>query len=191
MEKMLAIHEKYQVETFHGGEGSRPEPAKDDATSSRARALAWRFEYANEELMALLESCSTEQWRATCADTGWSVAVQAHHVAVNMPIIAGLLADAATGHPHQPPPTEKLDEINARHALEFAGAGKNETLALLGEEGRKAAAIYRLLTDEQLERPAIVHPGGTAPTVAGLIEALAIGEIEQHGAAIRQAILGN
>src|SRR5579884_942225 len=39
MEKMLAIHARYAIESFHGEEGSRPEPPQDGATSARARAL--------------------------------------------------------------------------------------------------------------------------------------------------------
>lgn len=44
MERMLELSAKYNVETIYGGEGARPEPAKEGATSERARALAWRFE---------------------------------------------------------------------------------------------------------------------------------------------------
>lgn len=187
MEKMLGINAKYAVETFHGEEGSRPEPPKDGATSERARALAWRFERANEALIATIEACSPEQWRASCADTGWTVGVQAHHIAEGEAAIAGLVRDAAAGRPHPPTPPGALDELNARHAKEFANVTVAETVALLRERGPAAVETYRALTDDQLALPAM-PAGGPGPTVADLIEHLALGELERHGAAIRRAI---
>lgn len=188
MEKVLAIHEKYRVETFHGEQGSRPEPPKDGATSAPARALAWRFEQAHDAMVATIEACTPEQWRARCADTGWTVAVQAHHVAEGEAAIAGLVRDAAGGRPHPPTPTETLDAINARHAADFAAVTIEETVALLRRNGSAAARSYRGLTDEQLALAATLKTDGPAPTVAQLIEHLAIGEIVRHGEHIRRAI---
>jgi len=189
MERMLAIHARYQVETIHGGEGSRPEPSKGGATSARARALAWEFAHANDGLIAMLERCPAQRWRATCADTGWTIGVQAHHVASNHSIIARVLGEAAEGHPHSPLPTEKLDAINARHAEDYADITRDEVLALLRESGPAAAQAYRVLTDEQLSRAGWLI-ASAAPTVADLIADLAIGEITRHGEAIRAAIAG-
>lgn len=189
MEKMLDIHARYQIETFHSGEGSRPEPARADAGSARARSLAWRYRHVNDELIELLERCSNEQWRSVCADSGWTVGVQAHHLATNTPVIAQLIRDAAQGQPHVPTPTEKLDEINARHARESAGVTKDDVLPLLRAYAAAAAGLYRGLTDEQFVLPAFESSPG-APSVAEIIERLAIGEIERHGAEIRRALGG-
>lgn len=190
LELMLDIHEKYEVETFHGEEGSRAEPARDGATSARARMLAWRFERANAELIATIESCSDKSWRLTCADTGWSVGVQADHIAVNEGIIAGVIRDAAEGQPHPPLPAGKLDAINARHAAEFANVTREEVLARLRDSGPAASQVYRLLSDGQLEQSTILLEGGSPERVVDLISSLAIGEIERHGAFIREAIRG-
>lgn len=188
METMLAIHERYAVATFHGEEGARPEPEKEGAASARARALTWRFAHANGALAALLVDCAPADWRAICADTGWSVGVQAHHVATGEAAIASLVGDAAAGHPHPPMPVGKLDEINARHAQAFAGVGVAETVALLRENGESAARVYRRLNDEQLDLTATLEDGGPSVTLAEIIEHLAIGEIERHGRFIRSAI---
>ena len=64
----------------------------------------------------------------------------------------------------------------------------SETTALLRDNGASAAQTYRFLTDEQLARTASLLAGTPPSTVAGLISYLAIGEIERHGAAIREAI---
>ncbi|MGI8688973.1 MAG: cupin domain-containing protein [Thermomicrobiales bacterium] len=188
MEKMLDIHARYHVETIHGEEGSRPEPPTEGATSARARALAWRFQQAHGALIATIEGCSPQQWRAVCADTGWTVGVQAHHIAANEAAIADVIRDIAEGHPHPPMAPETLDAMNARHAEAFANVTKAEAIALLRENGAMAARTYRGLSDEQLARTATPMVGGHAASVAQLIEYLAIGEIERHGEYLRRAI---
>jgi len=188
MERVLALSARYGVETFYGGEGARPEPPRDGATSERARALAWRFGRANDALVATIERCTPEQWRATCADTGWSVAVQAHHLAENHAQLAGLFQQITLGRPPAPIPPQAMDEANARHAAAFAGVARDETVALLKRNGAFAAESYRRLSDEGLARTAALLVGAPPSTVADLIEYLAIGEIERHGRAIREAI---
>lgn len=190
MEQMLAIHAKYNVATFHGEAGSRPEPAKDGATSERARMLAWRVEQAHETLVAALVRCTPRRWRAICADTGWTVGVEAHHVAVNEAAILHAILAAAEGQPHAPITPEALDAINARHAIEFAGIGKARTLALLRRNGAKAVAAYRRLSDAQLARTATLVAGEPPASVADWIEELALGEIASHSEYIRAAIAG-
>ncbi len=188
METMLALNAKYGTEVIYGGAGSRPEPAKEDATSERARALAWRFARANDALIATIQPCTPEQWRAICADTGWTVGVQAHHIAVGEAAIMGTIEAVAAGQePHRMTP-QMMDATNARHAEQFADVTKEATVALLRQNGATAAQTYRRLTDAQLERVATLMDGGQPMTVAQLIEYLAIGEIERHGAALRQAI---
>jgi len=188
METMLALTTKYQMESFYDGDGARPEPPREGATSAQARALAWRFTHANDALIELVERSTPEQWRAICADTGWSVAVQAHHIADNHAHLAGMIRQIAVGQPPAPVPVEIKDAANARHAEAYANVTQAETVALLRRNGALAAEIYRSLTDEQLVRTAVTLVGAPPSTVVGLINYLAIGEIERHGQAIREAI---
>ncbi len=188
METMLALNAKYGTEVLYGGEGSRPEPATDDATSERARVLAWRFEQASEALITTIAGCTLEQWRAVCADTGWTVGVQAHHIAQGEATFTAMIGKVAAGQPLAPMPPGMMDTINARHAAEFAQVAQAETLALLRQNGAKAMEIYRRLTDAQLDRAAPLVEGKPPMTVVQMIEYLAIGEIERHGAALRQAL---
>jgi quercetin dioxygenase-like cupin family protein len=188
METMLALSAKYNIETIYGEEGARPEPPREGATSEQARALAWRFSQANDALIEVIEHCTPDQWQAICADTGWTVAVQAHHLAENHAHMAATLRQVAEGQPPAPVEMAVLDAVNARHAEAFANVSKAETIALLRQNGAFAAETYRRLSDEQLARPASLLIGAPPSTVAGLIAYIGIGEIERHGAAIREAI---
>jgi quercetin dioxygenase-like cupin family protein len=188
METMLALTAKYQMETFYDGDGARPEPPRDGATSAEARVLAWRFTQANDALIELVERATPTQWRAICADTGWTVAVQAHHIAENHAHISGMIRQIAEGQPPAPVPVDVLDAVNARHAEAYADVSQAETVALLRNNGALAAEIYRALTDDQLALTAVTLVGAPPSTVVGLVNYLAIGEIERHGQAIREAL---
>ena len=60
--------------------------------TTRAEALARRFAAANDELIALLERATPEQWRQRTEDEGElrAVGVIADHVALAHPRILGL-----------------------------------------------------------------------------------------------------
>jgi quercetin dioxygenase-like cupin family protein len=188
MEKTLEIQTLYYLESFHGDAGSRREPPKDGATSELARALAWRYEQLTTALIATVAACTPAQWRAVCADTGWTVGVQAHHIAQNGEMIAGLIERVADGQPLPAITPAMIDAGNARHAVEFVNVTPEETVALLRENGAAFTRAYRMLTDAQLARTAKLGPDRPPMSTTQLIEYLAIGELERHGAHILSAI---
>lgn len=190
MEKMLSIHAKYNVETFHGEAGSRPEPHKDGATSERARALAWRFEQAHESLVALIEGCLPDRWSAVCADTGRKVGAEAHAIARRESVVAAVIQAIADGREYPPLAPEVKRAPAERDALDSASADKQQTLALLRRNGALAAQLYRRFTDEQLSCAGVAVAGESPSTVARLIDVLAIGGIASRAEAIRAAIGG-
>lgn len=187
MEKMLAIDAKYGIETVYGEDGARPEPPAAGMMSDRARALAWRFRHANEQLIATIAGCTSEQWRAVCADTGWTVGVQAHHIAMGEAAFAGAVREALVGHAHPPLTTAQLDDLNAQHAAAFAHVTIAETVALLRDNGGQAAATFRGLSEAQLGQPIMLMEGETIRLV-DVIEQYSIGEIERHGSYIQAAL---
>ncbi len=154
----------------------------------RAETLAERFEQLNNDLISQVERYSDAEWAATCADTGWSVAVQAHHIAANEAELAGMIGMIANG---QPVPALSMDAIhvgNARHAEEYANVSREETAKLLRENGAKAAQTIRILSDEQLDRTSNLT--GRTITVEQLIHFLNIGELERHGTHLHKAVAG-
>jgi hypothetical protein len=163
--------------------------------AERARELARRFEQANAELVALIESCTDVQWRAVCKDEGWLVGVTAHHVAYDQDQIVNWIT--AIANSSQPRPrldelegrADSLDARNARHAQEYSSCTRAETLSLLRRGGATAAAVVRALSDEQLDRalPA-AGPGGRSWTAEVAVEEILIGHVCGHLASMREAI---
>ncbi len=157
--------------------------------SEKAAALAEQFEQSNNDLITTVEQCSDVQWAAKCPDTGWSVAVQAHHIAGGEKGLAGFIGAVASGHTPPPITMEMINQGNARHAEEYVNVSKEETVALLRENGAAAAKMIRGLSDAQLARTGELI-AGRAASVAQMIQSLSLGEIQRHGEHLRQAIAG-
>ncbi len=153
---------------------------------TKGEELATQFEQANADMIAAVEGMSEEQWRADCPSDGRSIAVMAHHVATSHAGISGLVAAVANGQPVPPFTRELIDQGNAEHAREHADATREETLALLRENGAAAAAIVRPLSDDQLARTATLL--GNEATAAGIAETILIGHPRTHLASIQAAM---
>lgn len=157
--------------------------------SQRAHELATTFERANDEVIAAIEGCSDEQLRTVCDGEGWPVVVTAHHVALSYQAIVGLASNIANGQPLPPLTFEMLDQMNAEHAKEYAHVSREETLAVMRNEGAAAAASVRALSDEQLNRSAaLAFLGGQTWSAADMIENGLIGHARDHGGSIKTAL---
>jgi DinB superfamily len=158
--------------------------------STRAEALARRFEQANQELIALLQQATAEQWRQRTPDEGElrPVGVIAHHVALAHARIARRVEAFAHGRPVPARQPELFDERNAQHARDNADPDQQATLDVLRESGAAVAALIAGLSDLELERTASEDPGAPAMTTAEVIELRQIGHVCSHLATIRTAL---
>jgi hypothetical protein len=78
--------------------------------------------------------------------------------------------------------------MNAKHAREFAGCTRAETLALHEKGVAAAAAVVRGLSDEQLARSGTVLTGMPPMTAEQVITAILISHIDDHYGSIRKTI---
>ncbi len=155
---------------------------------SRSEELTAKFEAANEQVIAAVESCSDAQWGAISAAEQWSAGVVAHHIAMGYSGILGFAQMIATGQTLPPLTTEMIDGMNAEHAQQFAKVTKAETLDLLRTNGSAAAAMLRGLSDEQLDQTASSPVLGPEPvSTQQMIEGALFGGTQEHLASFRQA----
>ena len=158
--------------------------------SRPAEALAQEFAAANDELIALLEQASPEQWRMRTADEGElrPVAVIAHHVALAHPRIARRVEAIAHGQPVPARHPELCDARNAQHARDNPDPDQRATLDLLRQSGTAVAALIAGFSDAELERTASEDPGAPLMTTAEVIEQRQIGHVRSHLATIKTAL---
>lgn len=156
--------------------------------AERAETLANKLETANNDAISTVGACSDEQWGKTCAEEGWTVAVTAHHIASGYAPLTGLVQAMASGADLPGLTMDQIDEGNKAHQAEFASVSVQDTVDLLKSGGSAAVAAIRGLSDEQLERKAVLLQGNPEMTTEQVIEGFVIGSTTGHMASIKKTI---
>ena len=163
-----------------------------EPAGGRSAELADEFEAAQEAFAGLVESLSDEQWtlvgtnfpeRLNDEDEGRTVGVIAHHVAVSGQFISDRIGATLEGRPVAP---VDIRSLNAAHAVEHAGARREEVVALLREKGPTIGAFVRALSERDLAT-SLVTPAGPM-TIEQRIERVLIGHLKGHGAVIEATL---
>ena len=157
---------------------------------ARGEAFAKQLEAKAVEANALLEGLTDADWKKTTAAEAWTVAVTAHHIASSYESATRIIKTIASGEalPHFTP--EMLDEMNARHAREFAGCTKAETIALHREGAAAAAAAVRGLSEAELAETGTVFAGMPPVSAEHLIKRILLAHMDAHFGSIRKTIGG-
>ncbi|HZP39675.1 MAG TPA: maleylpyruvate isomerase N-terminal domain-containing protein [Methylomirabilota bacterium] len=155
---------------------------------ARADSLAKQYEAKAAELTATIQKLSDADWQKITAAEKWPVGVTAHHVAGGHEPISGIVKTLAAGQSISGFTMAMLDELNAKHAKEFAGCTKAETLALHEKGVKAAAAALRALDDAQLDRSGTVLTGVPPMTCQQAIEGILIKHIDDHLRSIRSTV---
>lgn len=160
--------------------------------SSRSEKLATRIEQGADELAQFAATLSPTEWRTPVLPDGRTVGVIVHHVASVYPIEIHLATELANGRAIEGVTWAAVAEMNATHARTHGEAGQAETVALLRENSRTAAAAVRQLTDAQLDSAAPVSLNAGAPLTAQfMIEDHALRHAWHHLAKIKAALAAN
>ena len=157
---------------------------------AKSEALAKQFEAKVQEATAVLEKLSEADWKKTTAAEKWTVGVTAHHVAGAHEGIAGIIKAVAAGQSMPNFTMGMLDDMNAKHAQEFASCTKAETVALHKKNAASAAALVRGLSDAELDRSGTVLTGMPAMTVEQIVTNILINHVDDHFGSIRKTVGG-
>jgi Mycothiol maleylpyruvate isomerase N-terminal domain len=163
---------------------------KEDKMGAKGEALAKQFESKAEDARTVLEKLTDADWKKTTAAEKWTVGVTAHHLATSYERVPQIINTIATGQsmPHFTP--QMLDQMNAKHAEEFAGCTRAEVLALHKKGAVSAAAALRNLSDEQVAKSGTVFAGLPPMTVEQLALRALINHTDEHYGSIRKTIGG-
>jgi len=155
---------------------------------AKSEALARRFEAKAREFLATLERLSEADWKKVTEAEKWSVGVTAHHLAGVLEPISGMVTAIAAGQSPGDLSREMLDEMNARHAKDFAGCTRAETIALHRRGAAAAAATIRGLDDEALARSGTLLKDLPPMTVEQVIVGGLLEHSEEHIGSIRKTV---
>ena len=156
--------------------------------SARAESLAKQFEARAAEMTKVLVKLTDADWKKVTDAEKWPIGVTAHHVAGSHEPIAGIVKTVAAGQSIPNFTMAMLDESNAKHAREFAGCTKAETLALHEKGVAAAAATVRGLSEAELDRSGTVITGAPAMTAQQVIEGILTSHIGEHLGSIQKTV---
>jgi hypothetical protein len=157
--------------------------------SQRSNALADRLEQGARALAELAASLSDVQWHTRIPHDGRKVGVVVHHVGSMYPLEIQMAQALAAGHPIENVTWDNIHEVNAKHAKEFEAVTKAAALEHLERNSTAASAAVRALSDEELDRAALVSLNDDAPlTCQFFIEDHALRHSYHHLAVIRKAL---
>ena len=155
---------------------------------ARAETLAKQFEAKAAEMTSTLGQLTDADWKKVTSAEKWPVGVTAHHVAGGHEQIAGIVKTVAAGQSIQGFTMEMLHAGNAKHAKDFAGCTKAETLTLHEKGAAAAAKTVRALSDAELNSSGTVFTGAPAMTAQQVIEGVLINHIDDHMGSIRATV---
>ncbi|KAA3616609.1 MAG: DinB family protein [Calditrichaeota bacterium] len=159
------------------------------APSKRAHSLADRILQGAQALEALTKELSDSEWKMPVAGDGRTIGVVVHHVASSYPLEIELAQLLVSGKAISEATMEVVDQINAKHALDYAAVKKQEAIELLQQNSKAASNIVRKLTDAELENAAPVSLNANAPLTAQFfIEDHALRHSFHHLARIRATL---
>jgi len=155
----------------------------------RTYLLAERLEEGARALANFANTLTDEEWQLPIPHDGRTVGVVVHHVASMYPIEIEIAQKAARGEPIVGVTWDIVNDINARHAGEFADVTKAEAIDLLRRNSHVAASAIRALNDEDLDRAVQLSLNDDAPlTCQFVLEDHAVRHSYHHLAVIRAAV---
>jgi uncharacterized damage-inducible protein DinB len=155
---------------------------------AKGEALAKQFEAKAQEATAVLEKLSDADWKKVTAAEKWSVGVTAHHVAGSHEGIANIIKTVAAGQSMPNFTMDMLHEMNAKHAKDFAGVTKADTIALHKKNAAEAAAVVRGLSDDQLAKSGKVLAEAPPMSAEQIVTGILINHIDDHFGSIRKTV---
>ena len=159
--------------------------------SARSEALAARIEQGAAQLAAYAEHLSDAEWNTPMANErdNRTVNVIVHHVASVYPIEVQLAQSVGSGKNMSEVTWAVVENMNAGHASDNAGASKADAIALLRKNSKEAANAIRAFTDEQLDTAAPFGLSFDCPVTAQfVIEDHAVRHSWHHLARIKETL---
>jgi len=155
---------------------------------AKSEALAMQFEAKAREAMATLEQLSEADWKKVTAAEQWSVGVTAHHLAGALEAVSNIVKGIVAGQSLGNFTGDRLDELNAQHAKDFANCSKAETIELHRKAVAAAAETIRGLSDDQLAKSGTVFTGMPPMTAEQLITRGLLVHTDEHFGSIRRTV---
>lgn len=157
--------------------------------SERATHLADQTDNAIAQVIAFVEAIPDEKWTAFCEPEQCTAAALAAHIEFSTTgVLNALVKPIAQGEPPPPITPEQLHAGNAENARTHANRPKAEVLNGLRTFGSEASSYVRGLSDEELQRSAVLFFRPEPVSADFVIEQVLINHSLGHLESLRAAV---
>ena len=157
--------------------------------STRAQQLADQTDNAINQTIAFVESIPEEKWTVLCGPEQCTVAALASHVAGSATgVLNFLVKPVAQGESPLPITPEQIHAGNAENARTNANRSRSEVLADLRANGAEASSYVRRLSDDELQRSAVLFFSPEPVTADFIIENVLVNHSLEHLESMRAAV---
>ena len=157
--------------------------------SARATQLADQTDDAIAQVIAFVETVPDEQWTKICGPEQCTVAALASHIAMSATgVLNFLVKPVAEGEQPLPITPEQIHAGNAENARENANRGKQDVVAELQSNGTEASSYVRGLSDEELQRSAVLFFSPEPVTADFIIENVLVNHTLGHLESMRAVV---
>jgi hypothetical protein len=157
--------------------------------SERATQLADQTDQVIDQVIAFVESIPDEKWTATCEPEQCTAAALASHIAVSATgVVNALVKPIAQGEPPMSITPEQINAGNAENARKYANRSKADVVNDLRTYGAEASSYVRGLSDEELQRSAVLFFRPEPVSADFVIEHVVINHSLGHLESMRAAV---
>ena len=156
--------------------------------SARIEALTRKIEAFNQDMVAVVRSCSDDDWRKVCAAEDWSVGVVARHVGDGHYRVVELAKMIISGSPLPAWSMEDIIGMGNDHARQHADCTKEEVLSILETNSRSLTTYITSLTEEELDRKGQMALIGGEISAQQIMEMLILHSGGEHLESMRNTI---
>ncbi|MDQ2653211.1 MAG: DinB family protein [Chloroflexota bacterium] len=157
--------------------------------SKRAQQLADQTDDAINQTIAFVENVPDDKWTAYCEPEQCTVAALASHIGVTaIGVLNALAKPVSQGEPPASITPEQIHAGNAENARKYANRPKPDVVAELRASGAEASAYVRGLSDEELQRSAVLFFRPEPVTADFIIENVLVNHSLGHLESMRAAV---
>ena len=156
--------------------------------SEQSARLADKLAAFNEEVIAVVEQCSDDDWKKACSED-WPVGVVARHIGVShYGAVVELTKMIVAGQPLPDFTPEALVQMANDHAREHANCTKQEVLTALRDNGANLKAYAAGLNDDELNRTTHMELLGGEVSAEQFLEAIILQSAGEHFTSMKTAL---
>jgi hypothetical protein len=156
-------------------------------SETSADQIAADFEAANDEVISFADTCTDDQWSTMVSGEEWPVGVVVHHIAVGHQQMIDWLGHVRRGEEITKTASD-IDADNDRHAHDFAGVSRADTIEELRDRGAALAQYIRGLRPTELAITVPFGPGNGMAVTAEQLAPISASHCRGHLADARRAL---